>query len=594
MLKRCSQGRQDMSDWIPDEDTIRLIRKYAMQNALEYDGKGQAGSVQGRILGEVPELRQHAKHLFGVLTPAIDEANQLWNDEGPEAVKAVLEAEAPDALEKRVKERREGLPELPNAVKGEVILRFAPNPNGPLTIGHSRGVIINSHYAEMYDGTMILRYDDTDTKIKRPDVKAYDWIREDYTWLSGRKPDIILEASARMPEYMAHAKQFIADDYMYVCTCTADEFKQLRNDQQECPCRANSTLKNSDLWDQMNDTEGRFNEGDAVVRVRTGMDHKNPALRDWPALRIQRAPHPKVGEKYRVWPLLDFQSAVEDHIQKVTHIIRGKDLMDSTRKQKLLYEMAGWDYPETLYWGRVKVHEFGGFSTSQMKIDIENGDFEGWDDPRLPTLRALRRRGYDAGAIRKFWIDLGLTQKDISVPMSTLNNLNSKAVDVEAPRLSFVRDPRTILLDISGIEMDKVTLPIHPEHPDKGVREWPLGDSPLKVKITSEDFTSREGRRLKDFATIGINHQKTKHGWEGEISRIERIDDTPIIHWLPSNMAQPAVLLLEEDGELVAAEGLLEVNDYPDGTVVQLERMGFAILEGTEENGARRLVRLHG
>ena len=583
-----------MSDWIPDEDTIRLIRKYAMQNALEYDGKGQAGSVQGRILGEVPELRQHAKHLFGVLTPAIEEANQLWNDEGPEAVKAVLEAEAPDALEKRVKERREGLPELPNAVKGEVILRFAPNPNGPLTIGHSRGVIINSHYAEMYDGTMILRYDDTDTKIKRPDVKAYDWIREDYTWLSGRKPDIILEASARMPEYMVHAKQFIADDYMYVCTCTADEFKQLRNDKQECPCRANSTLKNSDLWDQMNDTEGRFNEGDAVVRVRTGMEHKNPALRDWPALRIQRAPHPKVGEKYRVWPLLDFQSAVEDHIQKVTHIIRGKDLMDSTRKQKLLYEMAGWDYPETLYWGRVKVHEFGGFSTSQMKIDIENGDFEGWDDPRLPTLRALRRRGYDAGAIRKFWIDLGLTQKDISVPMSTLNNLNSKAVDVEAPRLSFVRDPRTIHLDISGIEMDKVTLPIHPEHPDKGVREWSLGDNPLKVKIASEDFTSREGRRLKDFATIGINHQKTKHGWEGEISRIERIDDTPIIHWLPSNMAQPAVLLLEEEGELVAAEGLLEINDYPDGTVVQLERMGFAILEGIEENGARRLVRLHG
>ncbi|MCS5526607.1 MAG: glutamate--tRNA ligase [Candidatus Poseidoniales archaeon] len=583
-----------MSDWNPDEDTIRLIRKYAMQNALEYDGKGQAASVQGRILGEVAELRQHARHLFGVLGPAIDEANQLWHDEGAEAVKAVLEAEAPDALEKRVKERREGLPELPNAVKGNVILRFAPNPNGPLTLGHSRGVIINSQYAEMYDGKMILRFDDTDTKIKRPDLKAYDWIKEDFTWLAGRKPDIILEASERMPEYMAHAKQFIDDDYMYVCTCTADDFKQLRIDQQECPCRANSALKNSDLWNQMNDSEGGFNEGDAVVRVRTGMNHKNPALRDWPALRIQRSPHPKVGEKYRVWPLLDFQSAVEDHIQEVTHIIRGKDLMDSTRKQKLLYEMAGWDYPETLYWGRVKVHEFGGFSTSQMKIDIENGDYNGWDDPRLPTLRALRRRGYDAGAIRKFWIDLGLTQKDISVPMSTLNSLNAKAVDVGAPRLSFVRDPHTVILDITEIELTKVTLPIHPEHPDKGVREWPLGENPLKVKITSEDFTSHEARRLKDFATIGINHKKTVRGWVGEIIRTERVDDTPIIHWLPSNMAQPAVLLLEEEGELIAAEGLLEINDYPDGTVVQLERMGFAILEGIEENGARRLVRLHG
>jgi glutamyl-tRNA synthetase len=320
----------------------------------------------------------------------------------------------------------------------------------------------------------------------------------------------------------------------------------------------------------------------------------NPALRDWPALRIQHANHPLVGDRYKVWPLLDFQSAVEDHLQGVTHIVRGKDLMDSTRKQTLLYEKFGWDYPETLYWGRVKVHEFGGFSTSQMKSDIADGKFTGWDDPRLPTLQAMRRRGYDAGAMRKFWIDLGLTQKDIAVPLSTLNSLNAKAVDAEAPRLSFVREPRTVNLDISGIEMDKVTLPIHPEHPDKGVREWPLGDSPLKVKIASEDFSSREARRLKDFADIGIHHQKTVKGWTGEVVRTERVGNTPIIHWLPSNMAQPAVLLLEEEGELIAAEGLLEKNDYPEGTIVQLERMGFAILEGVDGNGVRQLIRLHG
>ena len=121
-----------------------------------------------------------------------------------------------------------------------------------------------------------------------------------------------------------------------------------------------------------------------------------------------------------------------------------------------------------------------------------------------------------------------------------------------------------------------------------------LGDNPLKVKIASEDFTSREARRLKDFADIGIHHKKTVGGWTGDIIRTDRYGNTPIIHWLPSNMAQPAVLLLEEEGELVAAEGLLEINDYPDGTVVQLERMGFAILEGIDENGARLLVRLHG
>jgi glutamyl-tRNA synthetase len=575
-----------------EPEVVALLRKYALQNALEYDGQGQAGSVMGRVMGENPDLRARASELTGFIDEQVAEANALAAEMGLEHVRSILENESPDALEKKVKERREGLPPLPNAESGKVVLRFAPNPNGPLSLGHARGVVINSELARMYDGEVILRFDDTDTVVKRPDPEAYSLIEEDFVWLAGKAPDRILKASDRMDVYLEHASLALRENHAYVCQCTADEFKEFRMSKTECPCRNRASEENLNLWNQMND--GSIQPGGAVVRIKTEMTLPNPALRDWPALRIQHGDHPLVGERYKVWPLLDFQSAVEDHLQGVTHIVRGKDLMDSTRKQTLLYEKFGWTYPETLYWGRVKVHEFGGFSTSQMKIDIADGRYTGWDDPRLPTIRALRRRGYDAGAMRKFWIDLGLTQKDISVPMSTLNSLNAKAVDADAPRLSFVRDPRTIKLDISEIEMDKVTLPIHPEHPDKGVREWPLGDSPLKVKIASDDFTSREARRLKDFADIGIHHKKTVGGWTGDISRTDRYGNTPIIHWLPSNMAQPAVLLLEEDGELVAAEGLLEVNDYPDGTVVQLERMGFAILEGTEEDGVRRLVRLHG
>lgn len=141
--------------------------------------------------------------------------------------------------------------------------------------------------------------------------------------------------------------------------------------------------------------------------------------------------------------------------------------------------------------------------------------------------------------------------------------------------------------------MDQVTLPIHPEHPDKGVRQWPLGGDTIKVSIAREDWVSGSERRLKDFADIALADGPNE-GVSGEVIRTERVGNTPIIHWLPENMAQPAVLLLEEEGELVTATGLLETNDYPDGTIVQLERMGFAILEGVEEDGARRLVRLHG
>ncbi|MDE0574120.1 MAG: glutamate--tRNA ligase [Candidatus Poseidoniales archaeon] len=570
-----------------EPEVVALLRKYALQNALEYDGQGQVGSVMGRVMGENPDLRSRAQELTGFIASQVAEANSLAVEKGLEYIRTILEDESPDVLEKKVKERREGLPPLPNAEVGKVVLRFAPNPNGPLSFGHARGVVINAELARMYDGEVILRFDDTDAVVKRPDPEAYALIEEDFTWLSGRAPDRILRASDRMEVYLEYATKALSENHAYVCQCSSDAFKEFRISKTECSCRNRSTEENIDLWAQMND--GTIQPGGAVVRIKTDMTLPNPALRDWPALRIQHANHPLVGDRYKVWPLLDFQSAVEDHLQGVTHIVRGKDLMDSTRKQTLLYEKFGWTYPETMYWGRVKVHEFGSFSTSQMKSDIANGQYSGWDDPRLPTLRALRRRGYDAKAMRKFWIDLGLTQKDIAVPMATLNSLNAKAVDAEAPRLSFVRAPRTIVLKTTDVDVPaNVTLPIHPEHPDKGVRTWTLDSDVLEVNIAADDFSTNK-IRLKDFADIQLNDKG-----EGEVLQIARQDNTPIVHWIPTNMAQPAVLLLEEDGELVSAKGLLEVNEFPDGTVVQLERMGFAILEGIEENGARRLVRLHG
>ena len=572
-----------------EPEVAALLRKYALQNALEYDGQGQVGSVMGRVMGENADLRSRAKELTGFIAEQVKVANALAAEKGLDHIRELLASESPDALEKKVKERREGLPPLPNAEDGKVVLRFAPNPNGPLSLGHARGVVINTELANMHDGEVILRFDDTDAVVKRPDPEAYAMIEDDFTWLAGREPDRIIRASERMDLYLEYAGKTLSESYAYVCECSAEAFKEFRTTKTACPCRDRTAEDNLNLWQQMND--GTILPGGAVVRIRTDMALKNPALRDWPALRIQHADHPMVGERYKVWPLLDFQSAIEDHLQGVTHIVRGKDLMDSTRKQTLLYEKFGWTYPETLYWGRVKVHEFGGFSTSQMKSDIAEGTYSGWDDPRLPTLRAMRRRGYDAGAMRKFWVDLGLNQKDISVPLSTLNSLNAKAVDADAPRLSFVRKPQTIVLDLSSVELDCVLLPIHPEHPDKGTRQWPLSMDSITVNIPSEDFTSDGPIRLKDFADIQIHHDTDSRG---EVIRTERVGNTPIIHWLPENMAMPATLMLEEEGELVIASGLLENNSYPEGTVVQLERMGFAILEGLDENGVRTMVRLHG
>ena len=555
--------------WTPDEETLTAFRHLALQNAIEYEGKAAPGSVIGRLMGSRSDLREHGKIISPLIAKAVTEANKMAAEQGIAALQAILEVEAPHLLEKREKkERREGLPELKNAVKGKVVLRFAPNPNGPLSFGHARGIVINGNYAKEWDGELILRFDDTDTVVKPPLPEAYLQIPEEAEWLLGFKPHRIVIASEQMPHYYEHAVLMLERGFGYVCQCSGEAFKEYRVSKTECPCRANDVELNLELWSKM--TDGTFVPGDAVVRVKTAMDLKNPALRDWPALRIQNTqehPHPRksIGSKYRVWPLLDFQSAVEDYIQGVTHIIRGKDLMDSTRKQTLLYQHFGWTYPETMYWGRVKVHEWGGFSTSQMRRDIEAGLFSGWDDPRLPTLTALRKRGITAKALRDFWVELGVTQKDISVPLSTLFSHNTKSIDDDAPRLAFIRQPEKLHLE--GEHPSNVSVEVHPNHSSRGMRTFDVSNK--AIWIEHEDAVKNEVR-LKGFSNIKIN------GNLAGIGSIERNDRRPIIHWVPDTNATPAVLLVAEDGEIKRFEGLVETHTYPAGTMVQLERIGYA------------------
>lgn len=563
-------------DWSPDEAIDNMLWHVAIQNAIEYSGKAAPGSVIGRIMSIRQDLRPHGKILSPLIAKKVAQANKLATDEGLDYLRSILETEAPELLEQRQKQaKRTGLPELLNAEKGKVVLRFAPNPNGPLSFGHARGIIINGEYAKEYDGELILRFDDTDTSVKPPMLEAYDLIQKEAEWLLGFVPHRVVIASDRIEHYYQYVEQMLNGGFGYVCKCSAETFREYRVSMTECPCRAYSNMENLELWQGMLD--GSFQPGEAVVRVRTDMALKNPALRDWPALRIQDTetnPHPRkdIGSRYRVWPLLDFQSAVEDHLQGVTHIIRGKDLMDSTRKQKLLYEHFGWNYPETMYWGRVKVHEWGGFSTSQMRKDIESGLFEGWSDPRLPTIASLSGSGIQATALRNFWIELGVTQKDIAVPLATLYSHNIKIIDDDAPRIAFIREP--IALTLEGVNETIVELPTHPNTTGLGTRKIQLHDA--VVYIEKADLQHKT-LRLKEFGDFDI---------EGNIARFvakERTDKRKIVHWTSKNSSVDASLVQVIDGEICRLDGKLESHQLAVNTPVQIERIGYGIISGDNE-----------
>ena len=566
-------------------EIIQAVRKYALQNAVEYNGEGQAGSVLGRLLSEMKELRPKARELRGLVQLLVDEANEIASLEGVDAVRKLLEDTNPEALHREKQKKRTGLPELPNGIEGEATLRFAPNPNGPLTLGHSRGVVINSELAKINGGRVVLRFDDTDTKVKPPEPTAYAQIEEEYEWISGKKADVVIRASDRMPIYLEYAEKMISEGFGYSCSCTAQSFKTLRDNKDECPCRDNDVSLNLDLWKSM--VSGKIPEGEAVIRVKTSLDLPNPALRDWPALRIQHTPHPMVGEKYKVWPLLDFQSAIEDHLQGVTHIVRGKDLMDSTRKQTILYGHFGWDYPETLYWGRVKVLEFGGFSTSGMRMDISEGKYSGWDDPRLPTISSLRKRGFSPEAIREFWLELGLTQKDISIPMQSIEAKNSSTIDSGSERRSFVRGPIEMKIKIpDAVEnyVAEVSVPKHPDGTVSGMREW--GAISERIYLEGDDIDVVD-IRLKGFADVKIVDGVA------EVISNERTDRRTIAHWLPLEISREAVLEIPQMDEIRKVSGVIEDYELVEGMVVQLERIGFAKIKEIPNNGAIVMSWLH-
>lgn len=552
---------------------IELItQKLALQNAYKYGKAPQAGAVMGKLLGTHPELKAQAKELMPIINKVLGDVGRM----SPEEVKAKLQGIAPELIEElHVKrESRRGLPELDisNVKPGQkVTLRIAPNPNGPPSLGNARGIIVNYEYAKMYDGTFIMRFDDTDPSIKRPMLEAYQWYVDQAKWL-GCPPDKVVIASDRIPLYYEYAEKLIGMGQAYVCFCSGEAFSELKDKGVPCPHRDMSPEENMRNWKAM--LNGDFEEK-VVLRIKTDIKHKDPALRDFVAFRIVREPHPRTGDKYIVWPMLDFESAMEDHFLGVTHIIRGKDLIKTADKQRYIYKYLGWEYPHVNHWGRVRLLGFGKFSTSVMKKGIEAGEFTGWDDPHLPTVAALKRRGIEPEAIKNVMVNMGVTETDIEFSMDTLYAENRKIVDPKANRYFFVKDP--LPLKINNAPQTTAKAPLHPLHHERGFRELCVCDNPT-ILVTKEDMEQiKVGSllRLKDLYNVRVTSLEP---FEAEyigndLSVLKQ--GAKIIHWAPTNGF--TVRVLGPDGEFhgVAEQGIHdELNN-----VVQFERFAFCRID---------------
>lgn len=564
----------------------QLIRKYALLNAIHHDGKAEIEPVIGKLLAEHPALRQVVKEIPPHVIKIVKEVNTLSIVEQ----KRELERSWPEAqIEERAKPEAKILPPLRNIEKYEkVITRFSPNPDCVLHLGTARAIILSHEYARRYKGDFYLRLEDTDPKTKKPVLEFYDAIREDLAWL-GCRVDAEFIQSDRIPIYYDYAEKLLGDGYAYICTCNPIKFRTFIIKGRPCLCRNLPPQEQLARWEKMLD--GTFREGKAVVRIKTELNHPNPAVRDWPALRIidtQRYPHPRSGAKYRVWPLYNLACGLDDHLLGITHIIRGKEHLTNEERQRYLYKYFGWDYPETIHYGRLKVTG-AVLSKSKIKAGVEDGLFGGYDDPRLATFKALRRRGITPEAIRKMMIDIGPKTVDVIISWENLYAYNRKILDPTANRYFFVESP--IPLTVAHVAKTyKPKIPLHPSYRERGNRTFNI--KPVK-NIASFFISSNDLKRLKRGKVIrlmelfNITTQKaTKRGVEAVFhseaySEARRLGAS-LIHWLPTSTHLKTRVVMPNASVVkgYAEDGCRKLEP---GTLIQFERFGFVRIDQAGE-----------
>ena len=554
-----------------DEEIRKEIRKIALQNAFEHEGKTQDKIVLAKILGTKPEFRSKVKEIVGDIAEIVSAVNQISFEEQ----KNEIEENFPEILIPKEKiEERDGLPPLKGAEQGKVITRFPPEPNGYPHIGHAKAAIINAEYAKMYGGKFILRMDDTNPEAERMEYHAA--IKVGLDWL-GIKFDIIKSTSDDMELFYKKGIELIDSGKAYVCTCKRDDISNNRKERKACKCSRGDIKQNIQGWEKMFD---KFKPGDAIVRFRGDMKADNAVMRDPVLFRIIDEKHYTLGNKYRVWPSYDFAVAIEDSNDGVTHAFRSKEF--ELRKELIdaILDALNMRKPYQDFFSRL---EFKGMPISKRIIKplIEEGKVSWYDDPRLPTLESLRRRGIKPEAIKKFILSLGLTKANTLAPFDALESFNRKFVDADSIRLFMVTKPQK--LTIKKLPFTFVEISNHPIR-DMGKRKINLDEN---IYISGEDVENiKDSTQIRLLGLGNVTISKINGELIGEFIEKENITDIQKIQWVSQKNAHIIKILIPKQlfiDDKFNEDSLEELEAYTephylqlkDGEEIQFVRFGY-------------------
>ena len=530
------------------------IEKNVLKNAIEHDGRAELKSVVNKLLGSFPELRSSIKDLMSEINQTISRINSLSIDQQISLAKEKYS----EILIVEKKNEEHHLPDLKN-VRGKVVMRMAPSPSGPLHLGHSRMLILNDEYVKRYGGELILRIEDTNPNNIYP--KAYDMIQEDTRWLDVNFTQFVIQ-SERMELYYTRARELIRMGKAYICKCRVEDFKRDLMESRACPHRNLSPDLMVEQFDRI--ISGEDKDVKPVLVIKTDLKHPNPAVRDWIAFRVIETPHPHTGKKYRFYPLMNFSVAVDDHELGLTHVIRGMDHLNNTERQKYIFNYFKWDIPEYFHYGLINIQD-AILSTTAMRKGIDAGEYRGWDDVRLATLLALRRRGYQKETFRKYWIDSGLNDVNSDFSWEIFNSMNRQFIDHSANRYFFVSDPVKVqIMDSPEIES---MIPLYPKESERGFRKYTLNKDQVLYLQKSDINDAKENDilRLKDLYNI-IYRDGKWHYLDSE-NKTKR----KIIHWVKEDSPEFEVYRPDSTTD----SGFIESDAVKATGIIQFERYAF-------------------
>jgi glutaminyl-tRNA synthetase len=380
-----------------------------------------------------------------------------------------------------------------NKWNGRVVTRFPPEPNGYLHIGHAKSICLNFDIAAEYDGLCNLRFDDTNP-IKEEE-EYIESIKQDVGWLGFDWEDRLFYASDYFEQMYQYAVQLIKAGRAYVCDLTPDEIREYRgtltSTGRDSPYRNRSVEENLNLFERMR--AGEFPDGSRVLRAKIDMASPNLNMRDPVMYRILRASHPRTGDAWCIYPMYDWAHGLEDSIEKITHSICTLEFENHRPLYDWFLDELGVYHPQQIEFARLNL-SYTVMSKRKLQQLVQQGHVTGWDDPRMPTISGLRRRGYSSQAIRNFCKRIGVNKFNSTVDIALLEHCVREDLNKTSLRVMAVLRPLKVVIDnYPADQVEELEAVNNPEDASAGIRKVPFS---RELYIEREDFMEEPPKKF--------------------------------------------------------------------------------------------------